>query len=86
MEAAEFPGARSIRRGHRTCLARGSGGTGGHHGDRGGDLRRGTQPGVHLTVHHARIADEEQELNEHDELRWVHLDQLDDLKMSRGQA
>lgn len=38
-------------------------------------------PGFHLTVHHARIADEEPKLNEHDELRWVHLDQLDDLKM-----
>ncbi|MEE2681093.1 MAG: (deoxy)nucleoside triphosphate pyrophosphohydrolase [Planctomycetota bacterium] len=38
-------------------------------------------PGFHLTVHHARIIDGEPRLIEHDELRWVRLDQLDELDM-----
>ena len=38
-------------------------------------------PTFHLTVHHARILSGEPKLIEHDELRWLRLEELLDLRM-----
>ncbi|MAJ46149.1 MAG: hypothetical protein CBC35_02485 [Planctomycetes bacterium TMED75] len=38
-------------------------------------------PNFHLTVHHARIISGEPRLIEHDELRWLTLEELLDLRM-----
>lgn len=38
-------------------------------------------PNFHLTVYHARILSGEPQLLEHDELRWLRLEELPDLRM-----